>query len=148
MDLKLQIKNDMKTALKAGEKIKLSVIRMLLAAIQSQEIEKQKELSNEEILQVVEKQIKQRNDSAKQFNAANREDRADQEHQEAEILKIYLPEQLTDEELKKLITDVVDEIGANSMKEMGKVMAELRMRAQGRVDMGVLSSLVKEKLIN
>ena len=146
MALKAQIQDDMKTALKAGEKNRLSVIRMLLAAVQTQEIEKRADLSDTEVLQVVEKLIKQSKDAATQYADAGRQDRADQELGEAEILQAYLPKQLSEAELEQLVSDVIAETGAAGMKEMGKVMAEMRNRAQGKADMSVLSALVKAKL--
>lgn len=136
----------MKTALKAGEKERLSVIRMLLAAIQSKEIDERAELSDNDVLQVVEKLIKQRKDSARQFADAGRSDREAQELAEAEILQAYLPEQLSAAELEALVSDIIAATGAQGMKDMGKVMGQLKDKAQGRADMGTLSALVKSRL--
>jgi len=136
----------MKTALKAGEKERLSVIRMLLAAIQSKEIDERAELSDNDVLQVVEKLIKQRKDSARQFADAGRSDREAQELAEAEILQAYLPEQLSAAELEALVSDIIAATGAQGMKDMGKVMGQLKEKAQGRADMGTLSALVKSRL--
>jgi len=146
MALKQDIQTDMKTAMKAGEKERLSVIRMLLAALQIREIEAREDLSDSDVLQIIEKQIKQRMDSAKQFAEAGRDDRAAQEKVEGEILRAYLPEQLSEGELSEMLAEVIQSTGASSMKDMGQVMAELRKRAQGRTDMGVLSGLVKARL--
>jgi len=146
MSLKEQIKSDMITALKAGEKERLSVIRMLLAAIQTREIDARAELEDSEVLQVVEKLIKQRKDSAKQFADAGRPERESQELSEADLLQVYLPEQLTAAELEQLVGDIIVSTGASGMRDMGKVMAELRAQAQGRADMGALSALVKSRL--
>lgn len=146
MSLKAQIQSDMKTAMKAGEKERLSVIRMLLAAIQTREIEERSELSDADVMQVVEKLIKQRKDSARQFADAGRPEREAQELGEAETLQGYLPEQLTATELETLVANIVESTGATSMKDMGKVMAEVRAQAQGRADMGALSGLVKSRL--
>jgi uncharacterized protein len=146
MSLKATIQADMKTALKSGEKERLSVIRMLLAALQSSEIDTRRELSDADVMQIVEKLIKQRKDSAKQFTDVGRADRATQELAEAEILQGYLPEQLSPAELDALLTEVIAATGATSMKDMGKVMTELRARAQGRADMGTLSGIVKSRL--
>jgi len=146
MSLKAQIQSDMKTALKAGEKERLSVIRMLLAAIQSKEIDERAELSDNDVLQVVEKLIKQRKDSARQFADAGRPDREAQELAEAEILQAYLPEQLSAAELEALVSDIIATTGAQGMKDMGKVMGQLKDKAQGRADMGTLSALVKSRL--
>jgi uncharacterized protein YqeY len=146
MSLKAQIQSDMKTAMKAREKERLSVIRMLLAAIQMREIDERSELSDADILQVVEKLIKQRKDSANQFADAGRPEREAQELSEAEMLKGYLPEQLGAAELETLVGNIIESTGAASMKDMGKVMAEVRAQAQGRADMGALSALVKGRL--
>jgi len=136
----------MKTAMKAGEKQQLSVIRMLLAAIQTREIEERAELSDQDVLAVIEKLVKQRNDSAKQFTDAGRQDRAAAELEEAEILKAYLPEQLSAEEIAALVDQVVTATGASGMQDMGKVMGAIKSQAQGRADMGTLSALVKARL--
>ena len=136
----------MKTAMKAGEKQQLSVIRMLLAAIQTREIEERAELSDQDVLAVIEKLVKQRNDSAKQFTDAGRQERAAAELEEAEILKAYLPEQLSAEEIAALVDQVVTATGASGMQDMGKVMGAIKSQAQGRADMGTLSALVKARL--
>jgi len=146
MSLKAQIQSDMKTAMKAGEKERLSVIRMLLAAIQTREIEERSDLSDADVMQVVEKLIKQRKDSARQFADAGRPEREAQELSEAETLQGYLPEQLSAAELETLVAGIIESTGASSMKDMGKVMAEVRAQAQGRADMGALSGLVKSRL--
>jgi hypothetical protein len=146
MSLKEQIQSDMKDALRAGEKTRLGTIRMLLAAIQLREIEVRGELSDNDVLQIVGKLIKQRKDSAKQYADVGREDREAQELNEAELLQAYMPEQLSAAELESMLTDVIATLGATSMKDMGKVMAALRDQAQGRADMGSLSALVKSRL--
>ena len=146
MSIKAQIQSDMKTALKGGEKERLSAIRMLLAAIQTREIDERSELSDADVLQVVEKLIKQRKDSAQQYADAGRPEREAQELSEAEMLRVYLPEQMTEVELEMLISNIIASTGAVSMKDMGKVMAEVRAQAQGRADMGALSALVKSRL--
>ena len=146
MSLKEQIRSDMKDAMRAGEKDRLSVIRMLLAAIQTSEIETREDLSDNDVMQIVEKQIKQRKDSARQFTDAGHEDRAAQELSEGEMLQTYLPEQLSEAELESMLNEVLATTGASSMKDMGKVMAALRDQAQGRADMGTLSALVKSRL--
>ena len=132
--------------MRAGEKDRLSVIRMLLAAMQTREIETREELSDNEVMQIIEKLIKQRKDSARQFTDAGRDDRATQELSEGELLQTYLPEQLSEAELATMLDEVLTATGAASMKDMGKVMAALREKAQGRADMGSLSALVKSRL--
>jgi len=146
MSLKEQIRSDMKAAMRAGEKDRLGVIRMLLAAIQTREIDKREDLADSEVLQVIEKLIKQRKDAAQQYADADRPDREAQELGEAEQLQAYLPEQLSETELEQMVTDVIASSGAASMKDMGQVMAAIRAQAQGRADMGSLSALVKSKL--
>jgi len=146
MSLKAQIKSDMKTALKAGEKERLSTIRMLLSAIQMREIDAKEELADSEVLQIVEKLIKQRKDSAQQFADADRPERQAQELSEAEMLKAYMPEQLSDAELETMVSEIMAATGAASMQDMGKVMGQLKAKAQGRADMGTLSALVKSRL--
>jgi uncharacterized protein YqeY len=146
MSLKEQIQSDMKNALRAGEKQRLSVIRMLLAAIQTREIEARSDLPDQEILAVVEKLVKQGKDSAKQYADAGRPDREAAELSEAEMLQGYLPDQLSEAEIAALLDDVMAATGASSMKDMGKVMGQLKAKAQGRADMGTLSSLVKARL--
>jgi uncharacterized protein YqeY len=146
MSLKENIRSDMKAAMKAGEKERLSVIRMLLAAIQTREIEARGDLDDNEVMAIVEKSIKQRKDSAKQFADAGRPERETQELGEAEILQGYLPEQLSAAELEALVDEIVTATGAAGMQDMGKVMGQLKAKAQGRADMGALSALVKSRL--
>ena len=146
MSLKEQIQSDMTNALRAGEKERLSVIRMLLAAIQTREIEARSDLPDQEILAVVEKLVKQGKDSAKQYADAGRPDREAAELSEAEMLQGYLPDQLSEAEIAALLDDVMAATGASSMQDMGKVMGQLKAKAQGRADMGTLSSLVKARL--
>jgi len=146
MALKDQIQSDMKDAMRAREKERLSVIRMLLAAIQSREIEERGELSDQDVLAVVEKLVKQRKDSAKQYADAGRADREAAELAEAEMLQAYLPAQLSEAEVSALVDEIVAATGASGMQDMGKVMGQLKAKAQGRADMGQLSALVKAKL--
>jgi len=141
-----QITDDMKQAMRDKNKVKLSVIRMLRAALKDHEIKIGKDLSQEDIIAVVVKSIKQRKDAATQYTDAKRDDLAEQELAEIEFLKIYLPEQLSDEEVAQAVQQAVSESGASSMRDMGKVMAILRPNIDGRADMGVASALVKEAL--
>ena len=136
----------MKDAMRAKDKERLSVIRMLLAAIQSREIEERGELSDANVLAVVEKLVKQRKDSARQFADAGRADREAAELAEADMLQGYLPEQLSEAEIAAVVDEVVAATGASGMQDMGKVMGQLKAKAQGRADMGSLSALVKAKL--
>jgi uncharacterized protein YqeY len=146
MSLKDQIKADMKDAMRAGEKERLSVIRMLLASIHRREIDDRKDLDDVEILSVIEKQVKQHRDSATQFKDAGRDERADAELAEAAMLLGYLPAPLSDNEINALIDQVIGETGASGMQDMGKVMGIIKTKAQGRADMGSLSGKIKTRL--
>jgi uncharacterized protein YqeY len=146
MSLKDQIKADMKDAMRARDKERLSVIRMLLASIQRREIDDRKDLNDVEILSVIEKQVKQHRDSATQFKDAGRDERADAELAEAAMLLGYLPAPLSDNEINALIDQVISETGASGMQDMGKVMGIIKTKAQGRADMGSLSGKIKTRL--
>ena len=136
----------MKSAMRAGDKNRLNVIRMLKAAIQCREVDERIKLDDAGVLKAVEKLVKQGQDSAEQFIKGGRQELADKELAEIEILKAYLPEPLTDAELDKLIDAAITSIGATSLRDMGKVMNTIREQAQGRADMGVVSGLVKARL--
>jgi uncharacterized protein YqeY len=144
--MKARIQSDMKAALRNGEKLRLSVLRMLLAAIQHREIYERRELDKAEVLQIVDKQVKQRCEAATLFADAGRVDLEQQENSEMEVLQAYLPEALSESECTALVDDVISAMDATSMKEMGKVMAEIQTRAQRRSDMAALSALVKARL--
>jgi uncharacterized protein YqeY len=146
MSLKARINEDMKSALRAGEKERLGTIRMLMAAVKQREIDDRRELTDGDVLQTVEKLIKQRKEAAEQFGAAGRTDLQQKELAEAQILAVYLPAQLSEAEVAALIDEVVRETGAAGVKDMGKVMNALRPKAQGRADMGRMSALVKARL--
>ena len=146
MSLKDQIQDDMKSAMKAGEKLRLGTIRMLLAAIKQREVDERTPTTDAHVLAVVQKLIKQRREAATQFAGAGRSDLESRELAEAEILSAYLPRQLEAAEVAALIDEAIAATGATSIRDMGKVMAALRERAQGRVDMGQLSSQVKARL--
>ncbi len=146
MSLKAKITDDMKTALKAKETRRLSAIRLLLAAMQQKEIDERKDLSDAEVVGVVEKLIKQRRDSIAQFQAGHRQDLADVETFELGVLSSYLPRQLTDEELATEVGKAISETGAKAMSDMGKVMGTLKGRLAGKADMSKVSALVRAKL--
>lgn len=146
MALKDDIQSDMKAALRAGEKDRLGVIRMLLAAVQQREIDERVELDDAGVLQVVGKQIKQRREAAAQYSDAGRQELAQQELAEIEVLKEYLPEPLSEADLAALIDEVIGMTGAASIRDMGKVMNAIRERVQGRADMAAVSSQVKARL--
>jgi uncharacterized protein YqeY len=144
--MKARIESDMKAALRGGDKLRLSVLRMLLAAIQHREIYERRDLDKAEVLQVVDNQIKQRCEAAALFADAGRVDLEQQENSEAEILQAYLPEPLSESERTALVDDVINATGAASMKDMGKVMTEVRTKAQRRADIAAVSALVKARL--
>jgi len=141
-----QLTDDMKAAMKSGDKLKLSSIRMLRAAIKNKEIEVGHALDETEALEVAGKIVKQRLDAANQYEAAGREDLRDKELAEAAIFQAYLPEPLSDEALTDLIDQAIADTAATSMRDMGKVMGIVKSKAQGRADMGKLSGIVKSRL--
>jgi len=144
--LKDQIQSDMKAALRAGDKFRLGVVRMLLAAIQRREIDDRVELDDTGVLKTVEKLVKQGQESARQYTDGGRQELADKELAEVEILRQYLPEPLSDAELDALIEQTIQETGAEGVRDMGKVMSAIREHAQGRADMGAVGGHVKAKL--
>ena len=144
--LKLTVQEDMKSAMRNKETLRLCTIRMLLAAIKQKEVDERITLSDADVLTIINKMIKQRQESATQFHAANRVELAEKEKQEITILKHYLPEQLNDAAIDKLIDEALQQSGAKMMKEMGAVMAIIRPKAQGRVDMAKVSEKIKRKL--
>ncbi len=143
MSVKNRLREDMKQAMRSGDKARLGVIRMALAAIQQREVDERVELDDTAVLGVIEKMIKQRRESIEQYRAGQRDDLADREAAEIDVLSDYLPEPLSAAELDALIRSTIEKTGAASMKDMGRVMAELRAEAQGRADMAVLSARVK-----
>lgn len=144
--LKQQLVQDMKTAMKGGEKARLGVIRLINAAIKQREVDERIELDDEQVLVVLEKMVKQRRDSIEQFENADRQDLADKEKSEVDVIQTYLPEPFTDEEVSNIIDEIISTVGAESMKDMGKVMGQLKPRLQGRADMGKVSGIIKSKL--
>lgn len=145
MNLQEQITNDLKEAMKAKDSFRLGVIRMLKGALMLEKINKMHELSNEEIIDVVSKQIKMRKDSIIEFTKANRDDLVKQNEEEIIILNSYMPPQLSEEELKKIVDDTFAKVAPTSIKEMGKVMKEITPLVKGKADMSVISALIKEK---
>ena len=146
MPLKARLTEDMKQALKAGDKARLSVVRMALAAIKQREVDDRAELDDAQILGVIEKMIKQRRESASQFRSGAREDLAAKEESEIEVLSAYLPEPLSESEIDALIDEAIQASGAESIRDMGKVMGRIKDAAQGRVDMGTVGQRVKTRL--
>lgn len=146
MTLKQQITEDMKTAMRGGDKQRLGVIRLMLAAIKQREVDERIELDDVQVLNVLEKMMKQRKDSVSQYSAANREDLADVERAEMTVIEGYLPAQLGDTEIDELITAAIADTGASSPRDMGKVVAAVKAKAAGRADMGVVSGRIKARL--
>jgi uncharacterized protein YqeY len=136
----------MKAAMRAKASARLSTIRLLLAAIKQREVDERIELDDAAVLGVIEKMIKQRRESIAQFEKASRNDLADAEKAEVQVLSAYLPAQMSDGEIQKQIDSVISETGATGAKDMGKVMAALKSRLAGKADMGKVSGLVKAKL--
>ncbi|WP_415893415.1 GatB/YqeY domain-containing protein [Neptuniibacter sp. QD29_5] len=145
-ELKQQITNEMKAAMRAKEKERLKTIRMMLAELKRIEVDERIELDDTRVLAVLDKMSKQRRDSISQFEEAARMDLADAERQELEVIKTFLPQPLTDEEIADLVKQAAEQSGAQSMQDMGKVMGILKPQIQGRADMGTVSKLVKSQL--
>ena len=144
--LKLQIQSDMKTAMKAGDKTRLGVIRLMLAAIKQREVDERIELDDTQVLAVLDKMVKQRRDSIGQYSGAGREDLAEIERFEVDVVQSYLPRALTDDELTALVDAAMASTQASAMSDMGKVMGLLKPQIQGRGDMGSVSARVKQRL--
>jgi uncharacterized protein YqeY len=146
MSLKNQIKEDMKSAMKAGEKDRLKVVRLIMAAVKQVEVDTRTELDDAGVLGVLEKMVKQRRDSVEQFEKGGREDLAAIERAEIEVIQGYLPEQLSADEIAALVDEVIAATGAESIRDMGKVMGQIKAKAAGRADMGAVGAIVKERL--
>ena len=141
-----QILEDLKNAMKAQDKLKLSVIRMVKSSIQMEELNKKRELNDEEVIDVISKQIKTRKDSINEFTKGGRDDLVESTSKEIEILSTYLPEQLSEEEINDIIDKVFEDVKPESPKDMGKVMKAVTPLVKGKADMGMVSSIIKNKL--
>jgi uncharacterized protein YqeY len=146
MSLKERITSDMKEAMKAGDKPRLSVIRMILAAVKQREVDERITLDDAQVLAAMDKMLKQRRESVAQFEKGGRQDLVDQENAEIKVIQAYMPAQLTAAELDTLIAEAVAQTGAASVKDMGKVMGVLKPKVQGKADMGAVSARIKSKL--
>lgn len=144
--LKDRVKADMKTAMKSGDKSRLAVIRMILAAIKQIEVDERIELDDDRTILVLDKMLKQRRESIKQFRDAGRDDLADNEEAEIEVIQDYLPKPLSDEEIDVMVAKAVADTQAASIKDMGKVMGILKPQMTGRADMAVVSARIKASL--
>ncbi len=146
MSLKSRVVEDMKTAMRAKDSARLSTVRLLLAAMKQKEVDERVELADADVLAILEKMIKQRRESIAQFEKGARQDLADKEKAEIEVLSAYLPQKMGDAEVQQAVAAAISESGASGIKDMGKVMALLKPRLAGRADMGAVSGLVKSKL--
>ena len=146
MSLKQEINEQVKQAMKGGEKARLKVLRMLTAAIKQKEIDERIELDDAQVLAVIDKMVKQRRESIEQYTAGGRAELAEAEQAEIDILSDFLPEQLGDDELAAMIDQAIADSGAESMADMGKVMGQLKPKVQGRADMKQVSAAVRSKL--
>ena len=146
MTLKAQISEDMKTAMRAKDSVRLGAIRLLLSAIKQRELDERIELTDADVITVIEKMLKQRRDSIAAFESANRTDLADIEKFEVTVLQTYMPKQLSDEQLNQIITQVIADSGATGAKDMGKVVGLVRPLVAGVADMGKVSGLIKSRL--
>jgi len=146
MTLKGQLQDDMKTAMKAGDKDRLKVVRLIRAAINQIEVDQRIELDDAAVLGVLNKMVKQRRDSISQFRDGGRDDLADVEIAEIVVIENYLPEQMSDDELDAMIAKAISDIGAESIRDMGKVMGAVKAKAEGRADMAAVGAKVKNIL--
>ena len=143
-----RILNDLKTAMKNQDKDTLKVIRMVKGSMQLEEINLKHELNDEEVINIISKEIKTRRDSIEEFKKGNRQDLVDETSKEIEILMNYMPEQLSDEEIDSIISDVFNKVQPKGMQEMGKIMGMISPLVKGKADLGAVSSKIKEKLSN
>ena len=148
MTLLTQIQVQVKDAMRARDKLKLSTLRMLVAAIKQKEIDTRTELSDDEVISIIEKQVQQRLESAEQYKSAGRDELFEKESQEAEILTTYLPEKMSEEEVAEMIEKIMSDMGEVTMKEMGNLMATLKNQAGSKIDMKLASQMVRDKIAN
>jgi uncharacterized protein len=146
MSLKQQLTEDMKTAMRGGDKDRLGVIRLILAAIKQREVDERIQLDDTQVLAVLEKMLKQRKDSVSQYSAAGREDLADVERAEMAVIDTYMPAKLSDAEIDALIDAAIAETGASGARDMGKVVGVVKGKVAGRADMGEVSARIKARL--
>ena len=145
-ELKTRISDAVKAAMRAGEKTRLGTLRMMSAAIKQKEVDERRELSDADLLAILDKMVKQRRESLEQYEAAGRDELAAVEHAEIAIIAEFLPQPLSDSEIDALIEQAIADSGAESVRDMGKVMAQVKPQAQGRADMGAVSARVKARL--
>lgn len=146
MSLKGRIQDDTRNALKAGDKDRLKVLRLMTAAVKQVEIDERRDLSDADVVGILNKMVKQRRDSIAQYVQGERQDLAEVEAAEIEVIERYLPEQLADDEIERLIDEAISQSGAASVRDMGKVMGIVKAKAAGRADMGAVGARVKARL--
>ena len=146
MTLKQKLQEDLKTSMKNKDTLRKSVITLIRSSIKQVEVDKRIELNDDDVIDIISKQLKQRNDSLEQFLDARREDLVEETRSEIEVLKEYLPQQLSEEELNEIVKQTISEVGATSMKDMGKIMSAIKPKTKGRADGKLINKLVKENL--
>lgn len=144
--IKQRISDDVKTAMRSKDKERLATLRMITAAIKQKEVDERTDLDDGQVLAVLDKMAKQHRDSIEQYQKAGRDDLVAKETSELEVVTSYLPEQLSEEEIRQIIKETIEATGASSMQDMGKLMGQLKPRLQGRADMGKVSGLIKQAL--
>ncbi|HJL81457.1 MAG TPA: GatB/YqeY domain-containing protein [Gammaproteobacteria bacterium] len=147
MPLLNQIQEDVKSALRNQERLKLTTLRMLVAAIQQKEIDTRETITEDGILAIIEKQVQLRKEAAEQYQAADRLELFEKENEEANILKLYLPEKLDDQAMVTIIENTIASVGAKTIQDMGQVMSALKNQSQGRIDMKLASTIVRNLLV-
>lgn len=146
MTLKQKLQEDLKTSMKNKDTLRKSVITLIRSSIKQVEVDKRIELNDDDVIDIISKQLKQRNDTLEQFLDAGREDLVEETRSEIEVLKEYLPQQLSEEELNEIVKQTISEVGATSMKDMGKIMSVIKPKTKGRADGKLINKLVKENL--
>ena len=146
MTLKQKLQEDLKTSMKNKDTLRKSVITLIRSSIKQVEVDKRIELNDDDVIDIISKQLKQRNDSLEQFLDAGREDLVEETRSEIEVLKEYLPQQLSEEELNEIVKQTISEVGATSMKDMVKIMSVIKPKTKGRADGKLINKLVKENL--
>ena len=144
--LKEKLQDEMKVSMRSGDKPRLGVVRLILAAIKQREVDERIELNDNQVLIVLDKMVKQRRESLSQFQQAGRDDLAEQEAYEIGVLQDFLPEALSEDEIAAMIADAIEQTGAASIRDMGKVMGMIKPKMQGRADMGAVSAVIKQQL--
>ena len=146
MSLKEKLQEDLKSSMKNKDTIKKSVVTLIRSAIKQHEVDNRVELADDAIIDIISKQLKQRKDSLAEFEKANRDDLVEETKSEIQVLEGYLPQQLSEEELEKIVIETIAEVGATSMKDMGKIMATIKPKTAGRADGRKINELVKKNL--